>query len=234
MMPGGFAGVVMKLILILLVIVAFAGTANAQQQPQERPDLGEQTVVNEDGGQTFIIKLAASKPGGLIENRNGTNIPEIEQHSIFLGNRWAAPTLRGRESGLSNLLASVHENAQVAELSQSGIKNLFGPVSSQEKLDIKSDRRISDLEIQRVLGAMLNEGSVPSPSAGAIYVVFLDPGLQSTLGSLIAGKHYLAYHGFVNISAMKVHYVVIPFEANSPLAYQIALRALVVAALHSL
>jgi len=223
----------MRLKLILLIVAVLAATAQAQEPwPQERPDEREQSVVNEDGGRSFIIKPATVQLHGIIKSDNPAEVADLEQHSIFLGSGWAAPALRAQEPQLSSLLVNIREHAQLDELTQSGIKNLFGPATSQEKLDVASDRNISDLEIQSVLAGMLKEGSMPRPNAGTIYVVFLDPGLHSTLGSLVAGKHYVAYHGFLNTSGAKIHYTVVPFQSDAQNAYQIALRALVVAALN--
>ena len=223
----------MKLkLILLLVLFAFAGSARAQDPwPQERPDEREQSVINEDGGRSFIIKPASAPLRGVVKPGNAT-VVDLQQHSIFLGSHWAEPAPRARESQLSSLLANIQDHAQTDELSQAGIKNLFGATTSQEKLDVPSDRNISDLEIQSVLTAMFKEGSLPRPEAGAIYVVFLDAKLQSTLGPLVAGKHYIAYHGFLNASGAKIHYAVVPFQSDSQSAYQIALRALVVAALN--
>jgi len=67
----------------------------------------------------------------------------------------------------------------------------------------------------------------------AVYIVFLDPGLHSTLGPLTADKHYMAYHGFFNVSGGRVHYAVVPFQQNSKAQFQAGLRTLTVAALHS-
>lgn len=221
----------MKLKLIVLVIVAFAASAKAQEPwPQERPDEREQTVINEDGGRSFIIKPSSAPLHGVVKPGNPI-VAELEQHSIFLGSHWAEPAQRSRELQLSSLLANIRDHAQWDELDQSGIKNL-GATTSQEKLHVPSDRNINDLEIQGVLTAMFKEGTLPRPNDGAIYVVFLDPGLHSTLGSLIAGKHYVAYHGFLNASGARIHYAVVPFQADPRGAYQIALRALVVAALN--
>ena len=222
----------MKVKLIVLVIIAFAASARAQNPwPQDRPDEREQSVVNEDGGRSFIIKPSSAPLHGVVKPGN-TIVDELEQHSIFLGSHWAEPAQRSREPMLSSLLVNIRDHAQMDELTQAGIKDLFGATTSQEKLDVPSDRNISDLEIQSVLTAMFKEGTLPRPDTGAIYVVFLDAGLHSTLGALVAGKHYVAYHGFLNASGAKIHYAVVPFQADSQRAYQIALRALVVAALN--
>jgi hypothetical protein len=56
--------------------------------------------------------------------------------------------------------------------------------------------------------------------------------MRSTLGTMFAGKHYAAYHNFFNAAGMKLHYVVVPYEADRNTATQIAFRALVAAALN--
>jgi hypothetical protein len=222
----------LKLILILLIIVGFAASARAQGPwPAERPDEQEQVVTNEDGGRSYIIKPSSVTLHGVVKPGNSPVI-DVLQHSIFFGSHWAESSQRDREPQLGSLLANIRDRAQLDDLDQSGIKNLFGATTSQEKLDVASDRDISDLEIQGVLAAMFQEGSLPRPNDGAIYVVFLDRGLRSTLASLVAGKHYVAYHGFLNVSGSRIHYAVVPFQSDSTNAYQTALRALVVAALN--
>lgn len=224
----------MRIKFLFLIIAMLAATGQAQEPwPKERPDEREQSVLNEDGGRSFLIKPAVAPLRGILKPGGATGVIELEQHSVFLGSGWATTALRAREPQLGNLLASIRDHVQVDELYQSGIKNLFGPTTSQEKLDVASDRDISDLEIQEVLMSMFKEGTLPRPNDRAIYVVFLDPGLHSKLGDLVAGKHYLAYHGFLNTSGVKIHYAVVPLQSESRFAYQIALRALVVAALHS-
>ena len=73
----------------------------------------------------------------------------------------------------------------------------------------------------------------PQPNTDTIFLVYLDPSLHSTLGPLVADKHYQSYHGFVNTSGLRIHYAVISYQADAEAAYQTALRTLLVAALHS-
>jgi len=213
----------MKLKLILLMMIAITATTRAQ----ERPDESQQAVTNDDGGKAFIVKMSqlssAVKFGRPVDG-------DIEQHSIFLGSGWADTDLRAREPELSRLLLGIREHFQLDESEGPGIKNRFAPTFSQEKLDIAGNRNVNDLEIQKVLAGMFKDGALPTPRAGAIYMLFLDPGLHSTLGTLVAEKHYEAYHAFFNASGARVHYVVLPFQSDPQAARQIALRAFIVAA----
>jgi hypothetical protein len=219
----------MKLKLVILIIIAIAGGAQAQQvKPRESSDDQPQSVTNEDRGRAYIISgdTQPLTPGNHV-------ISEPQQNSIFLGSGWRNPSLRAREPELASLLAHISDQAQLSTLDDCGIRNFFAATSSQEKSDgVGGDRTISDLEIQSVLAGMIKEGSIQRPNASTLYVVFLDPETRSTLGAMIAGKHYLAYHNFFNASGLKVHYVVVPFEANQKTGYQIALRAFLAAALN--
>jgi len=214
----------MKLKWIALAILACAMSAQAQ----ERVDHREQSVVNEDGGQSYLVlpataPMVAVKPGAM-------GLGDLQQHSVFLGSGWTDQSLRKREYALGNLLLNVPKHPEFEELLAAGIK-IYSPTWSVEKPDVAANRTISDLEIQNILSQMLGDG--PAPTADSLFIVFLDPTLHSTLGPLVAEKHYIAYHGFFNSEGTKVHYVVVPFQSDSKEAYQIALRALIVAALHT-
>src|SRR5256714_6791088 len=218
--------------LIFVMLVLAANTARSQGLwPQERSEQREEAVTNEDGGRSYLVLPAAGPLVGLA--KPGAGIGDLQQHSIFLGSGWADPALRARESRLSSLLAMIHDHAQMDEIAQAGFTNRFGPTFTLEKLDLTDNRKISDLEIQDILAGLFANGPLTEPQADFVYIIFLDPGLQSTLRSLTAGKHYLAYHSFFYASGSKVHYAVVPYQADSTAAYQIALRTLVVAALHT-
>lgn len=226
----------MRIKLILPIILALAAGVHAQAPPatEQAPpqSIGPQAVTNDDAGRAFIIRRETQAFCGVI-NQGRTTISEPQQYSIFLGSGWATSAMRKREPELANLLANVRDQAQINALDGCGIKNLFGATSSLERLDnFTSNQTISDLEIQAVLASMMKLGPLQRPNANSIYVFFLDPGLRSTLGAMIAGKHYAAYHNFFNAFGVKIHYVVVPFEADSKAATQIALRAFVAAALN--
>jgi hypothetical protein len=213
-------------------MVAASVSAQAQQaRPRESSDDQPQSVTNDDRGRAYIIS-GEMQPLPAPGNRDAV-IVEPRQHCVFLGNGWEKASLRSREAELANLLAHISDQAELSALDERGIKNFFAATSSQEKsCDVAAGHNISDLEIQGLLTAMLKEGSLQRPDANAIYVVFLDPDLHSTLGTMIAGKHYVAYHNFFNASGMKIHYVVVPFDGNQKTASQIALRAFLAAILN--
>jgi hypothetical protein len=230
---GSEAAKQMRLKSLIFVIFLLAPITARAQEPwtQEKPEQREQVVTNEDGGSSYLVLPASGPLIGIA--KPGSGLGDVQQHSIFLGPGWADPTLRGRETRLGSLLATIHDGAQMDDVARAGVTNRFGPTFSIEKLDVPGNRKISDLEIQQILSGLFAGGPLTDPQPDAIYLVFLDPGLQSTLRSMQAGKHYLSYHGLFNASGSPVHYAVVPYQSDSSVAYQIALRTLLVAALHT-
>src|SRR2546423_15171913 len=106
--------------LIFVMLVLAANTARSQEPwPQERSEQREEAVTNEDGGRSYLVLPAASPRVGLA--KPGAGIGDLQQHSIFLGSGWADPALRAREARLSNLLATIHDHAQMDEVAQDGL-----------------------------------------------------------------------------------------------------------------
>lgn len=221
----------MRVSCIIFIILIGAAMASAQTPwLNEKDDQQQRPVLNEDGGRSYLV-LPASGPLSGILRPGASPISDLEQRSIFVGSLWADPNLHARETRLAKLLSTMREHAQMDEVSNAGISNLFAPVWTVERLDVAGNRSISDLEIQSILSQVLKDG--PPPNADAIYLVYLDPTLHSTLGPLMAEKHYMAYHGFLNSSGARIHYAVVPFESDAEAGYQAALRTFIVAALHS-
>src|SRR5437870_6996623 len=188
---------------ILLIMAALSSPAFAQQAKSLEQSTGraqqqsnDEMVMNDDRGRAFIIRRET--PALSARGNHERVISEPQQYTIFVGSDWAKASLRAREPELANLLANVDDAAEIRVLDAVGVKNFFGATFSQERLDNLADRNLSDLELQALLAGMLKDGSLPRPNANTICIVFLAPELHSTLGTMIAGKHYVAYHSFFN------------------------------------
>src|SRR5262249_34256813 len=101
----------------------------------------------------------------------------------------------------------------MTELRQHKISTASAAPRAEDFTDL-SRTTLNDLDIQHKLSAMLESKAIPAPAASTVYVVFLAPEISSTLGGLIAGTDYLAYHNVVNLEAGEVRYVVVPFHQN--------------------
>ena len=224
----------MRHLFMLIGLLVFGGAVVAQQPQGGVPadDAPVQAVMDDDGGRAFIINTKNFKRLTKLRRFSGA-IAEPEQYSIFLGSQWGTSQLRGREPKLSNLLSSIHSQGETEKLSSYGIANCFAPTISQEVLtSFANDERFSDIRARAALAELVTSGSLPRNGPSTIYVIFLEPGLHSTLGTLTGRKHYLAYHHFFNIAGQRLHYVIVPYEPDLETAQAIALRAFVAAALN--
>ena len=203
-------------------------TAQAQQTAEPLSPAYDRAVANEDGGQAFIIERSSRRLSSYGRPRKGT-IAVPEQYSIFVGGQWQTSALRERQVKLQSLLANLADDAELLALQEIGIKNRFGPTAKVERPDLAL-RSFSDLDIQRLLTAIFDSNALPGPSANRIYVVFLDPEIESTLGPLTGGKHFVAYHNVFRTGGAHTRYVVIPFQSDPARASHDALRSLVAAA----
>jgi len=221
------------------VLVGFALTATAHAQvsrpaviekndaAEASPPSVEQPVFDDDGGRVFIVKRDPGARGSL-HYHGGDVISQPQQYNIFLGGAWSDSELRRRKTAFSSLLSQTEKGAEQVTLDTYGVTNTFLPSQNQEQpFDFSRDQSISDLQIQAALEAMLKTGAIQGQTPNTIYVVFLPPGISSTLGSMIGGKHFSAYHNFFHGEQGEVRYVVVPFEPQEKLAKQVAARALI-------
>jgi hypothetical protein len=189
------------------------------------PSTAGQTTLtlDDDGGRVQIVPVDASSQSDKQAQRGSRTSP-VQQVSIFLGSGWGDPETRSRESILTDLTA-VHGNVQASDIIQDDIA-ILRAVPPQEDFSDLSGAPINDLFIQGKLSELLKSNALPAPTPASIYVIFLGPGLNSTLGGLKAGEGYAAYHNFVNLDQGEVRYVVVPFQQDLGRQAAAAARAL--------
>jgi hypothetical protein len=213
---------------ILLLCGTVTCVLAAQQAPVDRP-AEPNFAFDDDGGKAQIVPIDFSVAGPKTFH-GGPVLVSTQQVSIFLGAGWGDAQVRGREASLLDVTASAGD-AQVAELKQHSIKTLRAAPQLEDFSDL-SQSKVNDLTIQQKLSDMLKSKAIPTPTAGTVYVIFLAPGIHSTLGGLQGGVDYAAYHNFVNLEAGEIHYVVVPFLANADTHNAAATRAFTEAALN--
>jgi hypothetical protein len=214
---------------ILLLCGSVTFVLAAQQQASVDRPAEPNFAFDDDGGKAQIVPVDFSVAGPKTFH-GGPVLASAQQVSIFLGAGWGDMQVRGREASLLDVTASVG-NAQVTELKQHSIKTLR-PAPQIEDFSDLSQSKVNDLTIQQKLSDMLKSKAIPTPTAGTVFVIFLAPGVHSTLGGLQGGVDYAAYHNFVNLDAGEIHYVVVPFLENADKQSAAATRAFAETALN--
>lgn len=207
--------------VLLASIMTAALAAQQGQKPAEMPAVKTGFIADEDGGFTEIVpanpSTQPSRPSGA-----APAMRSVQQVSVFLGSAWGDAQVRPRQSGLRDLNAA----GRAADLRNHSVEILPAAPLVEDFSDL-SRTPVSDLAIQAKLAEMLKTGALPAPGANTVYVVFLAPGIQSTLGAAKAGVDYSAYHNLLHVAEGAIRYVVVPFSDNADLHSAAALEALV-------
>jgi hypothetical protein len=183
-------------------------TAQKAVKPADLPAPTTNFISDDDGGVVQIVPADLSAAG----SRKASAAPvmkSIQQVSIFLGSAWAEQNVRTREASLSDLTGHAH----MAQLQDSKVGILPAAPSVEDFADLKGP--VNDLAIQSKLVEMLESKTLSAPDANTVFVVFLAPGVKSTVGSHTAGVHFAAYHNLVHVEAGELRYVVVPFNENA-------------------
>ena len=160
----------------------------------------------------------------------GAVLGSARQVSIFLGAGWGDQQFRSRETPLLDVAAN-QGNKHLAEMQSRNIKTMR-PLPPLEDFADLTKSKVNDLTIQRKLSDLLESKAIPAPAPGTVYMIFLAPGINSTLGAHQAGVDYVAYHNFVNLEAGEIHYVVVPFHGDAQRHTSAAARAFAETALN--
>jgi len=196
-------------------------------------------VFDDDGGRVQIVPLRAVPPSE-VSYHGGPVITGGTVQAIFLGSAWRNEGLRGRESQTLEALLGRGGAAITAALSRLGLeaRELVGleqlaqlaqlaQLTQEDPLDPLEGASISDLEIQARIDGLASGGAHGPLDLHAVYVVFLAPGLRSTLGVSSSEKDFAAYHNHFHAAAGVVRYVVVPYDRDRSRWLENARRSLV-------
>jgi hypothetical protein len=209
------------LILATLALVATGGSASWAAGPPQ-PQAPAAAILNhapagtvafdDDGGRAQII------PRQPAESRDATFhggpvVSGATVQAVFLGSGWRERSNREKEG---QAIAALRDSRGAASpLSRYGLKvwEIAGQPLEDPAGDPVANKTISDLEIQGRLESLLGGAGPLDPKA--VYVVFLAPGLGSTLGSASSARDFAAYHNHLHSAAGVFHYVVVPYDDDA-------------------
>lgn len=207
----------------ILATLALTLTGGAASQAVEKPQAPAPAVLenaprgtvvfDDDGGRAQIVPRKAV-PAQEATYHGGPVVSRPTVQAVFLGHDWRKQENRAKESEILSALRSQGNTADKS-LSSYGVKpwELSGEPLEDLTGDPLHGSGISDLEIQIRLDGLL--GGAGPLDANTVYVVFLAPGLGSTLGPRATEKDYLAYHNHVHSAAGVIHYAVVPYDGDS-------------------
>jgi hypothetical protein len=219
----------LALSVLLLVAPAMFAQANSPAKAAQSIDRPAEPnlVFDDDGGKAQIVPQDLSVTEKTFHG--GEVMKSAQQVSIFLGSPWADQSVRVRQTALLDLGAT--QAAHLADLKKNNVHTLTAAPSTEDFTDL-ANAHVNDLTIQRKLSDLLESKAIPAPSPTTIYVVYLAPGISSSLGVHKAGIDYAAYHNFVHLEAGEIRYVVVPFHDSADRHSAVAARAFAETALN--
>ena len=207
--------------VVLVLLMAFSINAQVRSTEKAAADL-RKNVINEDRGQAFLITTPEQAPLSDLKARQ-SSLPK--QISIFLGDEWYGDPLRSLQPALSNLFESA---GAASELDAAGFKTpaSYNPFAQMPYSDVQG---IADLQVQEQIRTAFAEKAIGPADNTVIVVVFIAPSIHSRLAEQESGKHFLAYKNTLNISSIRMRYVVVPLDANPRNADVVARKAFLTA-----
>ena len=208
------------LILATLALVATGGSVSwAAGQPQPQAPAAavlnhapEGTVVfDDDGGRAQIIPRQPAESRGATFH-GGPVVSGATVQAVFLGSGWRERSNRDKEG---QAIAALRDPRGAASPLPKSIKvwEIAGQPLEDPAGDPLANKAISDIEVQSRLDSLLGGAGPLDPKA--VYVVFLAPGLGSTLGSASSARDFAAYHNHLHSAAGVFHYVVVPYDDDA-------------------
>ena len=210
-----------------LATVTFA--AQKGNKSADTPPANANFVEDDDGGLTEIVPADPATKGPRA-SRAVPAMKSVQQVSIFLGAAWGDQQARTRQTRLPDFAGNRSEPV-LTDLQKHNVEVIPAAPRVEDFSDL-SKGQVNDLTIQRKLVEMLGNRAIPPPAANTIYVIFLAPGITSTLGASKAGIDYAAYHNLLHLDIGEVRYAVVPYQENADRHSAAASQAFVNAALN--
>jgi hypothetical protein len=185
-------------------------------------------VFDDDGGRVQVVPRRGVPPPAEVSYHGGPVVTGGTVQAIFLGSGWREAGPRGREARALEALVGGGGAAIGAALSRFGLeaRELVG-LAREDPLDPLAGASVSDLEVKARIDALASGEARGPRDLPAVYVVFLAPGLRSTLGVSSSEHDFAAYHNHFHAAAGVVRYVVVPYDRELSRWLEAARRSLV-------
>jgi hypothetical protein len=150
----------------------------------------------------------------------GDIITNVNAQAVFIGSQWASNSaLVSQQTQVNSFLSTIVDSSYMNMLTNAGYGVGLGTSTKGAVDNVTLGGTISDAQIQADIQAMIKAGTVAAPSPNQLYVVYVQPGVNITLGSDSSSTDFLGYHGAfsgTNASGQQVdiHYAVISYPGS--------------------
>jgi hypothetical protein len=147
--------------------------------------------------------------------QGGALLTSVEAQGVYLGSAWSTnSSLQAQAQSTDQYLSALVGGSYMDMLNNAGYGVGRGTASAGAVDNIGLSGSISDSQIRSDLAAMIGSGKVQAPDANRLYMVYVEPGVEVTMGSANSKTSFLGYHGAFADGGNVIHYAVLPFPGT--------------------
>jgi hypothetical protein len=167
---------------------------------------------------------AAAAASPELSYRGGPLLTAVEVFTVFWGSWWQegdGASLATRLNGFFDYVLTSELIDLLGEYSVSGQTIGHGGRSGTTTIRAPAlGASISDAQVQQTLQQLANSGTVPRPTANALYFLYLPPNVSVTQGGSRSCQAFCGYH---NATSADLFYAVMPYPGCAGCAGELAL-----------
>jgi hypothetical protein len=186
----------------------------------EKPGLA--VASDDDGGRVELYHRSHAARD--LEFHGGPIVREPLVEVVFVGDSWSTPKLQSRAAALRAAVDHVSATDSFAGTRDCGMKATALPITTRH---LAGTAKMNDLHMQGMIDKAMRAGSLPSRDENTIYLIFLAPDIDSTLGDRHPVTDYASYHSHFHTQDVNVRYVVVPFDTDAKLMSDAAAASLI-------
>lgn len=216
--------------LFLLAALPALAAGQGRMPLQHAP--ARTVLTDDDDGKVEIVPPVAA-PDAVRSFHGGAVLAAPRVTTLFVGSAWSKPSNRPLMGRLGDALVAYGVSERFSALKGFGLKAFSFPVVSGGVLPTAQEQKVlPDLGAQHLLHQALGLGRLDAPAPDDVVVLYLAPGLASSLNGQPSGTAFQAYHSIYHDEAGAVRYVVVPMAATEAATVKAAEQALTAAILN--
>lgn len=147
--------------------------------------------------------------------QGGALLTSVEAQGVYLGSAWSTNSaLQSQSQQTDQFLSALANGPYMDMLNNAGYGVGRGSASAGAVDNVSISSTLSDAQIQSDLKTMISAGQVQAPDANRLYMVYVEPGVEVTMGSANSKTSFLGYHGAFNDNGTDIHYAVMVYPGT--------------------
>ncbi|HET6330073.1 MAG TPA: hypothetical protein VFF76_04720 [Holophagaceae bacterium] len=216
-----------------LLFLALPLAAQGTRMPlQDAP--AHRVLVDDDDGKVEIVPSASSvAPEAARKFHGGAILASPQIYTVYYGTAWSSPQHAAPMRRMNDGVTAFGVSERFAALKPQGLDAFSFPVVNEGIAPtLPSQGSVTDLGLQHFLHGSLRARRLHPPTGNSLVVIFLAPGIRSTLNGKPDGLAFQAYHSAYHDEAGLMRYVVVPFGASEESTRNTAEQAITAAILN--